>query len=270
MNLQIIRPTRALSPYIRDYWYLEMEKEEAVLSPQRLIPTGFPEMIFHFEEPLLKQTGSVVTRQPRAMFCSMRAGFSEVVATGRLSMLAIRFFPHAPGLFLPFPTGEAKEQDLEVELCFGPEGSILLDRLQETHLPAMKAGILDEFLFRRLLLKKDLFPIQRISGSLSLIHKTQGRLGIPDLASATCLSRKQFEREFQSHFGLPPKQFLRIFRFQHTIYLKSKNPGFQLSELAFLTGYADLSHMSHEFKSLSGLCPSDFFSLCPPYSDYFE
>ncbi|MBW6537542.1 MAG: AraC family transcriptional regulator [Mariniphaga sp.] len=42
------------------------------------------------------------------------------------------------------------------------------------------------------------------------------------------------------------------------------------TQLAFNCGYYDQSHMIHDFKSLSGFTPGEYFACCEPYSDYFE
>lgn len=70
-------------------------------------------------------------------------------------------------------------------------------------------------------------------------------------------------------FASSPKQFLRTIRFQNTLHEKQKNKEISLTELAYNCGYFDQSHMIYDYKLLSGKTPSQYFSECEPYSDYF-
>ena len=44
-----------------------------------------------------------------------------------------------------------------------------------------------------------------------------------------------------------------------------------LTELAYDNGYFDQSHFIHDFRSMTGLTPKQFFNECDkPVSDFFE
>lgn len=51
---------------------------------------------------------------------------------------------------------------------------------------------------------------------------------------------------------------------------KQRNLSIQLTELAYTSGYYDQSHMINDYKLLSGKTPTQYFSECEPYSDYFQ
>ena len=74
-----------------------------------------------------------------------------------------------------------------------------------------------------------------------------------------CLGIKQFERTFSKYVGVNPKKFASIIRFQNVIQMKSKHKK-SMSQIAFDNGYYDQSHFLHDFKSLTGLTPKDFFN----------
>jgi transcriptional regulator GlxA family with amidase domain len=113
------------------------------------------------------------------------------------------------------------------------------------------------------------YEINRIANCIALVNKSKGIIDITALAKASFLSRKQFERTFLTYIGTTPKQFLRIVRFQNSLYAKQKNENLSLTELAYNSGYYDQSHMIYDYKLLSGKTPSQYFSECDPYSDYF-
>ena len=89
-----------------------------------------------------------------------------------------------------------------------------------------------------------------ISNSIALIKNTSGNIKIESLSDAVGISRRTLEKKFNRNLGKTPKRFAQIERFNTIIKnqdsLKTMN-------------YYDLSHMTKEFKMLSGKRPSDFF-----------
>jgi AraC-like DNA-binding protein len=104
-----------------------------------------------------------------------------------------------------------------------------------------------------------------------MIRVNQGMVEIEELSSLACLSRKQFERIFLEYIGISPKQYLKIIRFQSSIFLKSKNEDISLTELAYESGYYDQSHFINEYRKMTGITPKQFFLDCQTiHSDFFE
>jgi len=63
---------------------------------------------------------------------------------------------------------------------------------------------------------------------------------------------------------------MKVVRFQSALHHKSQHPDLSLTNLALDCGYFDQSHMIRDFKQLSGMRPSQYFSDCQPVSDYFS
>lgn len=106
--------------------------------------------------------------------------------------------------------------------------------------------------------------------SIALINESIGMVDVDALAASACLSRKQYERNFQEMVGASPKQFMRIVRFQYAIHYKSRYPQASLTGVACECGFFDQSHMISEFRDFSGLTPKQYFAECEPFSDYFS
>jgi AraC-like DNA-binding protein len=146
----------------------------------------------------------------------------------------------------------------------------LESKLLETKTFFNKIKLVEDFLFKRLEKNKKKYEFNRINHSVSLINKAKGNLDVNYLASEACLSRKQYERIFSEYIGTSPKQFLRTIRFQNTLVQKGKDKTASLTSLAYHCGYYDQSHMINEFKLFSGMTPTQYFSECEPFSDYFQ
>lgn len=104
MEFRLISPTASLAKYIKQYWFLEMETGEAV--GERVVPSGYVEITFHFADHLIKrkQTDQM---QAGVVLCGQKTDFFDVLPTGKISMLTVQFFPHSAGLFFDFPVHES-------------------------------------------------------------------------------------------------------------------------------------------------------------------
>lgn len=102
------------------------------------------------------------------------------------------------------------------------------------------------------------------------INERKGEVRISDLSEAAHLSYKQFKRVFTEYIGVNPKDFLRIVRFQHALFVLQSSPDMNFSQLAYECGYYDQPHLINEFKIFTGYTPKEYQAICTPYSDYFS
>ena len=90
------------------------------------------------------------------------------------------------------------------------------------------------------------------------IRFLKGRVNINDIARSNHISLRQLERRFKKSIGLTVKEFSNIVRFTNAKKKIAKLPGTSLLEIAYDMGFFDHSHMTHEFKRISGENPSFF------------
>jgi len=268
MYYRLIQPATSLSQYIKDYWFLEMEAGEGLESVQRVVPNGYVELTFHFADRLKKRK-LTEELQPGIIISGQQTGFFDVLPTGKTSMLSVQFFPHSAALFFDIPIYELADETLDLHDTIGAVARELEEQLYD--LPSLEEKVkhIEMFLVRQLSHKTE-YSWNRIFHNIELINRTNGIITPGELASAACLSRKQHERLFKQLVGLPPKQFLKIIRFQNALFMRQLHPGESLTELAYRCGYYDQSHMINDFRELSGITPRQYFTDCEtPYSDYF-
>jgi transcriptional regulator GlxA family with amidase domain len=111
--------------------------------------------------------------------------------------------------------------------------------------------------------------MNRIMHCIQIVDKQKGMVSIDHLADKACLGRKQLERNFKEFIGSTPRQFLKVIRFQNSLFQKSLCKELTITELAHQCGYFDQSHMINDYKELSGMTPGEYFIECDPVSDYF-
>jgi len=268
MQFRLIKPSPLLAPYIRQYWYLEMDASEGMQRLERVVPNGFVEMTFHFSDRLMK-IAETCEMQPGVIISGQKTGFFDVLPTGRTEMLSVQFYPHSTGLFFPFPVSELTDYSLHLADAVGAVARELEEQLHELSSLEERVTHIERFLLQ-LLTRSSSYQWNRICHSIQLINTSKGIVPVSELADAACLSRKQHEREFKKMVGLSPKQYLKVIRFQAALYVHQQFPGASLTELAYRCGYFDQSHMINDFRQLSGITPGQYFAECEaPYSDYF-
>jgi YesN/AraC family two-component response regulator len=81
-------------------------------------------------------------------------------------------------------------------------------------------------------------------------------LSVETLASALTLSREQCYRKMLALTGLPPSTFIRKLRLQRAKQLLSAKVN-TVSQVAYNTGFNNLSYFSKAFKEEFGVLPSD-------------
>lgn len=262
-NFQIIQPSLCLAPYVKQYWFLRTPDNP--LSPQRIIATGFINLIFHRADNMFSLTRN--ENQPEAFISGQSTGYSDLMQMGKVDMISVVFTPHGARSFFKMPISELYKKEISIADLNDKELLDLQDRLFEASDNFQAVRLIESFLLSRLYISKE-HNQARISAVIKAINA--GQMNINNLADISCLSYKQFKRIFFEYVGTNPKDFLRIIRFQKALHILQTHPDTSLSQLAFESGYYDQPHLIKEFKLLSGYTPREYINTCAPYSDYFS
>ncbi|OQW42050.1 MAG: hypothetical protein A4S08_11880 [Proteobacteria bacterium SG_bin4] len=92
---------------------------------------------------------------------------------------------------------------------------------------------------------------QEANKMANLLLETQS---ISETASRYGISVRQLERRFARNFGLSPKEWLRIKRFEGSL-IKLSHDIASLANVAAEAGYADQSHMTRDYRRATGFTP---------------
>jgi len=239
----------ALAERIECIWIAE-DADAAPTAPERVLPDGCLEWIFHLGSPYADGSGRP---QATSFLASPTTGPLEIAPTGPVSTMGVRFRPGgARGLLPPlslfhgaFPTPEE---------AWDGEGR----RAQEEvgNAPGFRArrAVVERFLEKRL--ERARASSSRLPAAVSLVLARRGRLPVGRIAERVGCSRRQLEREFAEGVGLSPKELSRIARFQNVLRLAGRNPAAGWADLAARCGYADQAHLVREFRAFSGATPT--------------
>ncbi len=85
---------------------------------------------------------------------------------------------------------------------------------------------------------------------------SQQNIRIDDLVQLTHLNRAYLIRTFRLAVGMPPHAYLLQVRIERAKQLLSQ--GMSIAQVAYEVGFADQSHLTRRFKSLTGITPKQY------------
>jgi len=97
---------------------------------------------------------------------------------------------------------------------------------------------------------------------VELVDRTLVR--VEDVAARLAVSVRTVQRLARRHVGLPPAAMIRRRRLQEAAERVRTDPGADLASLAAELGYADHAHLTHDFRSVLGLAPTQYRRMHDP------
>lgn len=97
----------------------------------------------------------------------------------------------------------------------------------------------------------------RCRRAISIAEAHAGQIPVSDLAAGMGISVRSLERIFMGGLGMGPKRFSCLVRLRRVSSLLRSGGFGSLTDLTFLCGYSDQSHMIRDFKSMTGRLPGE-------------
>ncbi|MBK5720454.1 AraC family transcriptional regulator [Dysgonomonas sp. Marseille-P4677] len=263
-TFSFILPSPLLSPYIKHYWILKINETNPI--SERIIPTGFMQLVFHRGDKMKSLTHNKL--QPQSFICGQSDSYTNLESTGKVNMIVVVFHPFGAKTFFPMSMNEFYGMNISLKDLGDQSLKELEERIHETPDNYEAIKLIEEYLTPRLY-RFDNYNSKRISKVIDSIN-SKHQPNITQLSNIACLSYKQFNRIFTEYVGVTPKEFTRIIRFQRTLYMLQQNPNIDIMQIIVDCGYYDQSHLIKEFRNFSGYTPFEFIAIYDPYSDYFS
>ncbi|WP_150266463.1 helix-turn-helix domain-containing protein [Paenibacillus tepidiphilus] len=258
------KPCKALEDSIYCYWYMPRCSgfDPARLPAGRhemIAPDGCIDIVLRIE-PSTAAECLIVGTLERSLMADLEVA--------RMQTVGIRFYPGGLQRFLREPaclfTNQIRSLG-EVSRAFAAE-------LQEViglsgSAPERIRG-LEQYLLGRWQRSDVRDAVFR--NALNTIYLAKGDITVKELSRRECVSEKQLGRIFREHAGVGTKTFARIIRFQHALTALHTPEIRTLTDAAIGGGYYDQAHFIHEFKSFSGLLPSDYREMLPGLSVFYK
>jgi len=200
---------------------------------------------------------ALVPQPPMVSIVGPHLGPLDVAAGDGAVYWGARFWPDAGGLVLGIPATAVRDVNVRaspaVTLAFAP----FFERLRAGAMDEASAAQLFDRILRPLVVAAR--PIDdAVRRAVLAIMAGRGEQPITAVALSIGLGERQLQRRFRIAVGLTPKQFARIRRLRTAVGgLLGPDPA-RWAEVAANLGYADQSHLIHEFSQLTGLTPVAF------------
>ncbi|MGI5901804.1 MAG: AraC family transcriptional regulator [Desulfitobacteriia bacterium] len=88
----------------------------------------------------------------------------------------------------------------------------------------------------------------------------KGAINIEMVSQKLCYSSRYLRKKFKEAFGISPKKYGQILKFQNVLHMLVDPKNNRLLDVAFESGYYDHSHFIREFKNLTNITPSEYKS----------
>lgn len=257
-----ILPKPALQQYVRTYQVFRFVFDKAVIPPIKHHYPRPEHCITFYIRDIQKfkyQSDGPVQSYPACVINGMYT--MPVYRYGGNDFLALKIVLQPTALYhlLRAPVGELTNTFINAEDIWGNEIRSVYNRLKDLDTLPDMIHVLDDFIERQVKkIRSDFQPID--SASQCMFYKT-GSVSIDWLASQSCLSARQFIRNFEKRMGIGAKTFERIIRFDRAYRMKNRHPEYDWLFIAIACNYHDYQHMVKDFKEFSNLTPCSLYDL---------
>ncbi|RWW92132.1 AraC family transcriptional regulator [Flavobacterium cerinum] len=252
-----IAPSPSLQHIVRHY--LILSNNVGTNPDFRMFSDGSPGIVFHRKAPLRQKSGKDgnLTIQPECFVYGQITQFNTLSAASEMDMLIVVLQPSALFKLFAVPAFEVTNETISFTDLAGQSGRILIDQVQNYSGNNIAITAIEDFLLKRLL--KHSYSDKIISMSLQQIYAQKGMNTITETLKDIPSTERQLERKFREHIGLSPKKFADIIKFQHLLKnMKHISPTLSLSDVSYISGYYDQSHLNNSFKKFTGLTPLQY------------
>ena len=270
-------PSDALADYIDAYWVRKTD-HSVKAAGRRVYADGCTDIIAntgnsgaHFNSTA--RLDQSLPLYPGHMYLGGTMTAYGVVSTEAGCTLAgIRFRPGGFFALYGIPVREAVDRIIEF-----PDRELFVLLEKEEGLPSrLDAHFLAKvhFLSKTPSLRKKALVGQDFTSIYKSVYRCKGQVSVEGLSRNFHLGNRTMERIFKENVGIPPKEFIKIVRFQEVLrrLRQMRSPDVfngelpdgavgiseeSLLRIAFELGYYDHAHLTNEFKRYAGIRPSE-------------
>ena len=247
-----IEPCPALASHIKCFWVLE---SPFPTGEETVVTDGCPEIILHYGDRFAEPSSDGSwEEQPAAIIAGQITRPLTLLATGKVGMLGIRFWPHGLAPLLNVPASELTDQRIDIE-ALNPTLTQLEELVSQKSTIEARVSACESFL-KPALLSRDSDPV--IDRAVMTIVSSNGNVMVRHLAKELNTTERQLQRKFHTHVGLSPRQLCRAFRFHRIFELLEEPPRPTWAQLALDCGFFDQAHLNRDFRQFTGQSPSAY------------
>lgn len=255
MQYKLITPPEELKPFVKNFWFLDVDEDDIPFS-HLLLPYAWFELFFY-----LSDIPHITIPENKDFINTHQSAFM-----GQLDK-AINIQYHqafrAVGISLQAWTGNAlfgipahKMANQSIPLPFIEQSSFIGEQLLNAKDDDAIIDLLKKYIYNKL----SNYRIDMLSATISdaIIQAPENDAYYKDVIKKSSYSRRRIEQKFLETIGTPMGQFLKTARFEKVIQTIEHNESLTLTQIGLQSGYYDQAHFSRNFKKLAGLTPKQY------------
>jgi len=248
------KSTPKLSGIIKSFWLIDY-KEHISIQKEKIIPDGYPELIFHYGDFCKTNIDGFWKQQGKNLIAGQIKNHFFIENTGICKVFGIKLQPWALNELF-----DIKMYHLTNRVINIPKKTLeILNPIKEISKNSFSFDekvIKIENWFSELISKQN-FKHNKGQEAVELIIKTKGKLDLKSIRNKIDISERSLERYFKVHIGISPKHYCRIIRFSNIFQLVQED-NVDWADIVFLTGFYDQSHFIKNFREFTGEDPTKY------------
>ncbi len=196
--------------------------------------------------------------EPSAIVAGLRTSAALLPHDGSHHGIAIELTVRGARALFATPSGALTGSVADLHDLLGSKARLLLTRLAASTSWEHRFAILDHVLLSSLDPRRE--PAPEVVYGWNVLTTALDWPSTESLANTVGWSRRHFTEMFHREVGLPPRQLLRIIRFERSCGLVRSTPRAAMTEIALNAGYFDHAHMLHEWHALAGCRPDEWMA----------
>jgi AraC-like DNA-binding protein len=261
MKFQQFEPFHALQEFIECYWIVEGDATAA----SKIIPDGYPEMIFHFGaryEIFSEEKQWQI--QPLSIAAGQLTRPILIRPSGMSGVFGVKFKPSGMWKLFQCNMHALQNKTVNLDNVIGMNTSSLRATLSKVTSHEAMIQLINNFL-HPLIDKARACPLDSITDR---IRQSDDQISVEELQAQLKITPRTLERYFKEMIGLSAKRYLRLVRFSKVFKLLQQQH-FSKAEVSYITGYFDQSHFNRDFKMFSGENPKSYFNQDHAFANFF-
>jgi len=255
-----IRPSAAVADIVESIWDWDIpDGDAATVFTVKIPPSTAPYFVVQYRTltHCRWQLGdaSYDHRTYGHVLTQTQSGTFAIRPCGPLGVITVRLKPEGASRLARASMNELINVKIGLRNVFRDfDIGLLEERVMEAGSSRERVACVEEFLLRHLGEDRG-DPV--LTQASTWLRRNPG-LRIRKLASLLDISERHLSRSFCATYGTNPKQYARLARIEKVI--AARKGGLGWSEIAYACGFADQAHLIHDFGTIVGGTPVEFFS----------
>jgi AraC-like DNA-binding protein len=261
-----IRPSAAVADLVEAIWDWDIPDGDAAAAfTIKVPPSTAPYFVVQYRTQTYcrwqlggdsydhKNYGHVLTQT--------QSGTFAIRPRGPLGVITVRLKPEGASRLARASMHELMNVKIGLRNIFRDHDIALLEeRVMECGSSSERIACVENFLFQNLRQDRQDPLFSRAS---SWLRRNPG-LRIRKLASLLDISERHLSRGFRAVYGTSPKQYARLARIEKVV--AARKSGLSWTDIAYACGFADQAHLIHDFGTIVGGTPAEFFGATPRWN----